>query len=232
MIIQRPGTRSIYLPGPDFGVEVRQPLGGAVPWWLTGGIAAANCIAAYQPKGAANLAASYVNFAHPGTYDAAPGVAPGWDTTIGWIFSIPKYLKTGIVPTLTYSMMVQFSGYTTGATAKALAGCYSTSTQNFLIHAEMSAGFVGYWNGGSLTGSASMAAGNLCVAGKTGYKNGVIDGTIPAGGTNNAIEIYIGALNGAGTPSQHTACNMQALAIYDIDISAYVAGLRAAMAAL
>ena len=31
---------------------------------------------AYQPKGAASLAASYFNLANPGTYNAAPGTAP------------------------------------------------------------------------------------------------------------------------------------------------------------
>ncbi len=44
-----------------------------IPWWLAGGIPAENCIAAYQPKGAASYAASKVNLANPGTYDAYEG---------------------------------------------------------------------------------------------------------------------------------------------------------------
>ena len=47
------------------------------PWGLGGEmIDIGNCIAAYQPKGAASLAESYQNLA-----------APGWDATDGWTFS-------------------------------------------------------------------------------------------------------------------------------------------------
>lgn len=38
----------------------------------------ATCVAAYDAIGAASLADSYVNEANPGTFDAAPGVAPTW----------------------------------------------------------------------------------------------------------------------------------------------------------
>ncbi len=67
----------------------------AAAWWLSGGISAANCIAAYQPKGAADLAASYVNLANPGTYNAAPGVAPTWAAADGWTFGGTNYLLCG-----------------------------------------------------------------------------------------------------------------------------------------
>ncbi len=45
----------------------------ASTWWDNNG-AISGCVAAYQPKGAADLAASYVNLANSGTYNAAPGV--------------------------------------------------------------------------------------------------------------------------------------------------------------
>ena len=58
------------------------PLGvtanGAARWYLAGGISASACVAAYQPKGSTSLAASYTNLNSPGTYNAAPGVAPTW----------------------------------------------------------------------------------------------------------------------------------------------------------
>ena len=91
-------------PGSIYGSMGRLGAGkqtsAAVPWWLSGGIAAANCIAAYQPKGAASLAASYVNLASPGTYNLTipPGMtAPTWDTSYGWLGN-GKCLDTGIVP--------------------------------------------------------------------------------------------------------------------------------------
>lgn len=32
------------------------------PWWLSGGVAAANCVAAYQPKGAAHTRTETLKF--------------------------------------------------------------------------------------------------------------------------------------------------------------------------
>jgi len=59
----------------------------AVDWWLSGGINAANAIVVYQPKGAASYAASLVNLANPGTYDAYAGSAPTWAAGTGWTFN-------------------------------------------------------------------------------------------------------------------------------------------------
>ena len=54
-------------------------------WWLAGGISAANCVAAYQAKGAASYVASKVNLANPGTLNFDNEVvAPSWNTTTGW----------------------------------------------------------------------------------------------------------------------------------------------------
>lgn len=55
----------------------------AVPWYLAGGVSAANCIAAYQPKGASSLEASYVNLANPGTYNLS-GATPAFDSALGY----------------------------------------------------------------------------------------------------------------------------------------------------
>ena len=91
------------------------PAAAAVPWWLTGGISAANCIAAYQPKGAADYAASKVNLAKPGTYDAADGTAyPTWSAAAGWIAATTGYLTTGItVSTNTsWSFIARYAGAT------------------------------------------------------------------------------------------------------------------------
>lgn len=67
----------------------------AAGWWQ---VAGQTCAAAYQPIGAASLAASYVNLANPGTYNAAPGVAPTLAAG-GWSFDgLTQYLTTGIVP--------------------------------------------------------------------------------------------------------------------------------------
>jgi hypothetical protein len=78
--------------------------GGAFPkWWLSGSIPAANCIAAYAPKGAASYAASKVNLANPGTYNATDGTNyPTWDTAVGWTFAKAsvQYLAAGFSASL------------------------------------------------------------------------------------------------------------------------------------
>lgn len=82
-VLFRP-RQSLYIPG----VEVLQPRASASAstWWDNNG-AIAGCVAAYAPKGAADLAASYVNLANPGTFDTAPGVAPTFNTADGWTFN-------------------------------------------------------------------------------------------------------------------------------------------------
>ena len=88
--VDRKMTRSsLCMIPPLFAYHVVNPRGGAVvtPWYLAGGVSAANCVAAYQPIGAADYAASKVNLANPGTYNATDGAEyPTWDDTNGWKF--------------------------------------------------------------------------------------------------------------------------------------------------
>ena len=91
-----------------------------VPWYLSGGVSRANCLAAYQAIGAASLAESYVNLVNPGTYDLSGGTAPTWAAESGWTFNgADQYKTTGIDPaanaTQTWSMIVRYSNCTAGA---------------------------------------------------------------------------------------------------------------------
>lgn len=79
------------------------------PWWLAGGVSAANAIVAYQPIGAANLAGSYINLANAGTHNAAPGVAPTFDASTGWTFNGTQYLTTTITPNDSPSIIIRYS---------------------------------------------------------------------------------------------------------------------------
>ena len=84
MRIQRVGQRILTIGNP--GISVVHPRGGAAAasWWE---VAGKTCVAAYQPKGAASYAASLVNLAQPGTYNATEGVAPTWAAGTGWTFN-------------------------------------------------------------------------------------------------------------------------------------------------
>lgn len=84
----------------------------AVSWWLAGGISAANCVAAYQAKGAADYATSKINLANPGTYNCADGTAyPSWDGTGGWTFGSNRFLIPGITPTKAMVYAIRISDY-------------------------------------------------------------------------------------------------------------------------
>ena len=95
--------------------------GGEANWWDPNGDGL--CIwAAYQPKGAANQAASYVDLSGNGN-NAGVGVAPGWDAVNGWKFAgTNQYLTTTFIHNRdqTQTMIVQFTnvgnnGYLCGA---------------------------------------------------------------------------------------------------------------------
>jgi hypothetical protein len=205
-----------------------------VPWYLSDGIPAANCLAAYQPKGAASLAASYDNLAAPGnglpdgTYDAALGVAPTWDAVNGWIFNgSTQYLKTGIVPAAGWSFFVRFSG--TVGTDRYIFGSYPP----YMCLSQRYASKVIYGAGSFLEVSPYMTSGNIGVAGQQGYRNGIANGVIPASETVRQYAFYIASLNWTNNPYSYYSGNIQAIAIYNITLSGpQITALNTAMAAL
>lgn len=94
--------------------------GGSTPWYLAGGVDAANCVAAYLAKGAADYATSKVNLANPGTYTLSdpPGdlsfgtwKPPVFSSDAGWYFnwdahsSDGDFLTTGIIPTVSMTVI-------------------------------------------------------------------------------------------------------------------------------
>lgn len=204
-------------------------------WWLAGGVSAANCVAAYQPKGALSLATSYVNLANPGTYDAAPGTAPTFAAATGWTFNgSSQYLTTGITPTnnQTWSAIVRCSDVT-ATTGRWLFGYYEGAGKLFgIIPVHATGPSVSYLNGGELKVAPSASSGVLAVAGAVGYRDGAAEsGTIPAG-SGALAAVFIGA-NNNGAANAWINGKIQAFAIYNAVLTpAQVAAISAAMAAL
>ena len=207
----------------------------AVPWWLAGGVAAGNAVAVYQPKGAASLAASYVNLANPGTYDAAPGVAPTWASGTGWTFNgSSQYLTTGVLGTSAISLIIRFSdasgGLITFGAAIEIGG-----PAKYILWRPRSNGndrviFLG--TGEVRVVGGALVSGAYGYAGTTVYYNSISDGTL-ASPTLPSLAIFIGALNFNGIPTQYGAIKVQAVAIYSATLTApQVAAVSAAMAAL
>lgn len=216
---------------------LRGGMGGAavaVPWYLAGGVSAANCLAAYQPKGAADYAASLMDLTG-NSNSATEGTTPDWDITNGWSFdaSNSEYL---IVPLsasgIGWSLIARYKDFVTGA-----AG-YILGSVNLARH--FATGF--RYNGNSYFGAGNLVyvnisgastGGVLCVAGEYGYYNGVEKTSSLTGATDNSANIFIGCLNSGGSPANFATCKIQALAIYNTTLTAdQVAAISTAMAAL
>lgn len=228
---------------PPFGPGL-QAAAASSDWWLTGGIPSANCIAAYQPKGAASYAASKVNLANPGTYDATEGLAPDWDTTNGWDFighTTSRRLWTGITPEndQTWSMIIRFDDSLVNQ-SQYIAGSVNSagSAAFFVISPRRGATDDMIWgNGGILIAGSRQSSGVSAIAGQNCYHNKTDYGNVASGWDAVGIEIAIGGFNNNNGPGQSFSTTsfdgrIQAMAIYDIDISAYISGLTDAMNAL
>lgn len=202
-------------------------------WWLTGGIAAANCIAAYQAKGAASYAASKVNLNNAGTNDAANGAAyPTWDASYGWSFTAAslQYLTTPITPASGYSMIIRYTDKAAGNTF--ICGeFYTTKVARFFINPDTAANAVGYGSGSNLNVAPKLTSGVLAIAGQQGYRDGAADGAAIGNWTGTTpYQIYIGALMISGAAGNFATCKIQAFAVYNTTVSAaQIAALTTAM---
>lgn len=232
MNIFRPGQRVYDLSG-VIEFKMQLALAEAGPWWLSGGISAANCIAAYQPIGAASLAASYVNLANPGTYDAAPGVAPTFDAATGWTFNgSDQYLNSGVTLGSGSSIILRFSDKAGSLPQNAYFAGSNQVAQLILVGASANSRKNRYAHGTAVKEGIVSNSGVIALAATAGFIDAASDVTGLAGtGTTNR-PIFIGCYNSGGTPALYMPCKIQAIALYNIDISSYISPLTAAMAAL
>lgn len=205
----------------------------AGPWYLSGGIASGNCIAAYQPKAAASRAASLLNLAN-GLHNITDDLGVMWDATNGWGFAALETLATDIVPSGTQannSMIVRYSGAVAdAANYNYLAGIIQTGSRFFGLAANNvpSGGVNLFANGGFVSVASSATNGVLAVAGSGGYFNGSpVGSAIGAWSSAPTLPILIGGLNGA---TLLTVANIQAIAIYSVTLSgSQVAAVTTAM---
>jgi hypothetical protein len=211
-----------------------QQAGGVVsPWYLSGSIPAANCIIAYQSKGAADMAASLTNLANPGTYTAVPAAglaSPTFSAATGWTFDAlsSTRITIGYVPPnqVTRSLIMRISDATAGNI------CGTRNTAAFLQITQAGVFFNG--TGTAYTHSAALTTGVVAVAGLDAYLDGVDIGNITAGTYDQgARDIRIGCYNNNGSNSLYYTGKIQAWAIYDITLTALqVAAVTTAMQAL
>lgn len=223
MVTFRPGQRVAMLSGGSINViQGRATLHVGGDWWE---IAGKTCVAAYQPKGAASLAASYINLANPGTYDAAPGTAPNWDVTSGWSGSY-KYLTTGIVPASGWTVLIRFAGT---ANDGALFGIEGTNRWNIFPSFSGTA----YFRAGGEATTTGVSSGVIGMAGQQGYHNGSTYGGAIGTGSIGTSALYLMALNNGGAQNHSIGWTFQAVVIYANTLTAgEVATVSTAMSGL
>lgn len=203
---------------------------GVNPWWDPAGEGL--CIwSAYQPKGAADLAASYTDLSGNGN-DAGVGVAPTWDVVNGWEFNgVNQYLTTTFVAHTdqSQSILVQF---TNGVAAdKYIFGGTRAGAPYCAI--QLRAAAVRYWQGNQVTVAPNQTTGNTAIAGNQGYRNGVANGGPMAPAAGVGVRVYIGCRRNGVVPVDYQQAYIQALAIYDCTLTApQVLSVVTAMAAL
>jgi len=216
----------------------RKGQNAARPWYLSGGVAAANCVAAYQPKGAASFAASLLDLTGNGNHAIDPGGAatPAWDAVNGWKGASGDYLTTALTPASdrSWTMIVCFSNAVAGAyvcgSMKSVDGSLALA-----VRPDNASAKVAYYHGAyskPLSVAPAMAAGILALAGPTCYRNGVAETGAPDAGTGDALPVNALGLNLNGTPYGYVVY-VQAQAWYNTALTGpQVAAVTAAMAAI
>jgi hypothetical protein len=192
----------------------------AVPWYLSGGVLAANCVGAYQAIGAANIGASYSNLANPGTHDLTTTAAPTFAAETGWEFDgATTYLETGIIPlgNQAQSMFCRFSDLSGN---NCVCGLYEGAGK-FYLGPNVSSHFY-LCNGVTESEHAPyLTTGVVGFGGLTVYRNGVVDGAdLGAESPAYGISINIGRRNKVGGgPDNYTVGKIQAVAIYNVAVT-------------
>lgn len=197
-------------------------------WWLSGGISSANCFGAWQAKGAASLAASYVNLNNPGTNDLTVGGAPTFDTSTGWTFDgWSSYLISGLKPGPTMSAIVRFSSV---ASDGALIG--SLNNYWFGFRPNLGGTTTTFYHSYRVDFTGQTLSGTMANAAAEGFVDGVSLGAIGTGGSDDSTYyLHIGRYYGA--EERWLDGKIQAVAFYTSTLtSSQIAALHTAMMAL
>ncbi len=166
-------------------------------WWEAGG--STGVVAAYQPIGASDLANSYVNKANPGTYNAAPGVAPTWVANSGWTFNgTTQWLNTAVAAPLTqdWSMFARFSNAAIGYTPAMGVWGNSPLTERTCLWPAIEGAMA--WSYGTFESKngANQTSGIMGFAGRSEYYAGTLKGTISVATPTNNQSISMGKIGG------------------------------------
>lgn len=215
--------------------------GDVTPWYLAGGISPADCVAAYQPKGAASYAASKANLTGNTTYDLTEGTAPTWSAGVGLTFNgSNQYLRTNYYPSKGANLSIIVRAYQlAGTDIQTIIGLHANSSPYNGVFLRLAAfgslSYNRYANDGTSAGISTATTGDhvIGVAGREGFLDGVSEQTFSSlAQAFPAYDLYIGAVH-YSSPIQFFKGDVIAVAIYETVLTALqVAKVTAAMAAL
>ena len=207
-----------------------QAVGGK--WWLAGNINPANCVAAYQPKGAASYAASLIDLSGSGHNATKAPNDPDWDATNGWTFDIAnsERLSTGVPVNSGYSAIVRFTG--AGDGLRSVFGAYYAAGGIYGSYDIVPNRYskVYYCN---TSVAPQCVNGVLALAGNKGYRNGTKETESASPKDTYIYPLCIGASSNAGNYYQGWSGSVQSFSLYNVILTdIQVALVSTAMAAL
>lgn len=192
-----------------------------IPWYLSGGVLASDCIAAYQPYGSVTLAGSYVNVVNPGTHDLTVGVAPEL-TANGWYSQYGnRYLISDILPSATMTVIARVLNINNYYPAGRICGA-SDAGGAWGISGVESGFILGYYNGtaagryGNVIGTTSFT-GTTAMAGKRAFSDGVFRGLAGGVGTIPNLPLWIMRDNSA--TNNYIRNTLMLLSFYSVTLS-------------
>lgn len=207
-------------------------------WWDNLG-AISGCLAAYQPIGAASLAASYTNKANPGTYDVGVGVDPAFDAATGWSFNgTTQYLYAPLALGANWTVMMRTAlDYAFAGSNLALFGMRTSSFEGMKLRYDNGIGvWVGYYGSLVIFTGVSPASAVFTVAGGKVYQDSTQLGTGMTGSLTGTIGGRIGIscdINNINAVTGYMKQRVAAFAVYNVALSASdIATVSAAMNAL
>lgn len=201
-------------------------------WWLIPTINPSDVVAVYQPLGAGDQEDSYRNLVDE-LSPAMPGIAPTWTAAEGWTFNgTTQYLTTGIMPTGDYTILARFKPR--ASLTGTLIGETATDANFRLAMTSVAPGpgqirITYNW----LRGADNVTDNSQVYVTATSDKILMVLAATQPYMTNNdgnlvtgvaaiidsfigtAIELYIGAHNNGGSPADFFNHSIQAIAIYD-----------------
>lgn len=195
-------------------------VGGSTPAYLLGGVTLSDVLAAYEPKGAASQAASYLS--KTGSNNAIAADTPGWDTTNGWKFNgTSNYLTTSILGQAGMSIIISLSNNASSSRAN-IVGATDGAVGGLAIETVgVVTSKTRFGHGSAIQEiSPKMTQGILAITPTKVFFNGYPYTTNAQNWSGvTPKNLWIGCKNVNGSPGLYNSVYVQALYIYSAALS-------------